>query len=115
MALADDLRMYGMQQGCPVHGDDQMIDCTMCGYEFCRTCFRNSLVCPDCAEEAKNDSDEDNDYDELRNIDRLLGEDIDDLVDEDELDEIPAEDLVDDEPAEEREEEVTPYEGEPPD
>jgi len=91
----------------------------MCGYEFCRSCFRNSLVCPDCAEEAKNDSfgdGEKRDFEDVGNLDGLLNDaEIDALVDDEDVKEIPAEDLVDDEAAEEREEEVTPYEGEEPD
>lgn len=36
--------------GCPVHGDDYMMECTVCGAEFCSRCYPNSAICPECAE-----------------------------------------------------------------
>lgn len=51
----------GVEPGCPVHGDEHMRECTMCGAEFCRLCFPRSSVCPDCAEQ---DEDEDSDVED---------------------------------------------------
>ena len=64
MAVDDEAGVYAMGQGCSVHGDEHMRECSMCGTEFCRKCFPKTSVCPDCAE-----SDEDEDEDEEEDFD----------------------------------------------
>ena len=45
--------------GCPVHGEDYMRECSVCGEEFCAQCFPNSDVCEECAAEGRDlDDDE---------------------------------------------------------
>lgn len=93
MAMNDEPSIYelGMEQGCPVHGDEQMRECSMCGAEFCRLCFPRSAVCPDCAEQESEDEDEDApDFDDVERLDDLLDEEDDEEIeepDEDEADE----------------------------
>ena len=42
---------YGMEQGCPDHSDDHMVECGACGNEFCLGCFPQARTCPNCTEE----------------------------------------------------------------
>ena len=69
----------GFGGGCPVHGEDYMHECTVCGAEFCSACFPNSDVCEECAEEAGELDDEerfrDADADELKIVAELAPDD----------------------------------------
>ena len=69
----------GFGGGCPVHGEDYMRECTVCGAEFCSACFPNSDVCEECAEEAGELDDEerfrDADADELKIVEELAPDD----------------------------------------
>ncbi len=69
----------GFGGGCPVHGEDYMHECTVCGAEFCSACFPNSAVCEECAEEAGELDDEerfrDADADELKIVAELAPDD----------------------------------------
>lgn len=56
MARVHESSAFGVEPGCPTHGDEHMRECTMCGAEFCRLCHPRSSVCPDCSEQ---DDDED--------------------------------------------------------
>ena len=68
----DDVFLTG--EGCSLHGDDYMRECTMCGVEFCNRCQPNSLVCEDCAE-ADDDLNLDPDYEDLSAIEDLMKDD----------------------------------------
>ena len=95
MTMDEETGLYSMGQGCPVHGDDHMKECSMCGAEFCRICVPRSAVCPDCADSNDDESDEESpDFDDVRNLDELLEDDeeVDELVKED-GEFIPPEDL----------------------
>ena len=47
-------------EGCPVHGEDYMRECSVCGEEFCAQCFPGSDVCEECAAQGRDlDDDED--------------------------------------------------------
>ena len=48
----------GFNGGCPVHGEDYMRECTVCGAEFCTACFPNSDVCGECADQGVDLDDE---------------------------------------------------------
>lgn len=94
MARNDDSSLFeNMGQGCAVHGDEHMRECTMCGAEFCRLCHPRSSVCPDCAESP--DESDDPDFDDVKNLDELLDEDEDadkddeSGEDDDETDDLP--------------------------
>lgn len=69
----------GFGGGCPVHGEDYMHECTVCGAEFCSACFPNSAVCEECAEEAGELDDEerfrDAEADELKIVAELAPDD----------------------------------------
>jgi hypothetical protein len=58
MARDHDSSPLSVEPGCPTHGDEHMRECTMCGAEFCRTCFPRSSVCPDCAEQEEDEDSE---------------------------------------------------------
>jgi len=91
-----------MQQGCPIHGDDHMRECSMCGYEFCRFCRPDSLVCSDCTEEMDDDDDllgERRDFQDVSNLSQLLGEDVEvENIINGALDGPPPADLPEDDP-----------------
>ena len=44
--------------GCPVHGEDYMRECSVCGEEFCALCFPNSDVCEECTAQGRDLDDE---------------------------------------------------------
>ena len=84
MALDEETNVFGMTPGCPIHGDEKMRECSMCGAEFCRRCFPRSTVCPDCAEPAGEDDEEaDPDFEDVKDLDDVL-DDEDEDGDEDE-------------------------------
>jgi hypothetical protein len=68
----DDAFLTG--EGCTLHGDEYMRECTMCGVEFCCRCHPNSLVCEDCAE-GDDDAHLDPDYEDLSDIEDLMTDD----------------------------------------
>ena len=99
MAVNEETSIFGLEQGCPVHGDEHMKECSMCGTEFCRVCFPKTTVCPECADQAEDDEAEESpDFDDVSNLDEVLEDDEEDEKDEKkEEEEVPPEDLVDDE------------------
>ena len=79
--------VFGMTAGCPVHGDDAMRECTMCGGEFCRVCFPRSMVCPDCAEEDEADDESaDPDFEDVAKVDDVIEDEPPDEADDQEED-----------------------------
>ncbi len=95
MAVDEESNAYGMGAGCPVHGDERMKECGMCGTEFCRICFPRSAVCPDCAEQVDDEDDEENDtsdFDDITHVGMLIE---DDEEETDEKDEDTTEDMTD--------------------
>lgn len=90
MAMDDHIGVFGLEPGCPIHGDDHMRECGMCGTEFCRVCFPRSAVCPDCADQKEDDAEEeDPDFEDVKKVDDVLNEDAeaDKLVSEEDEDE----------------------------
>ena len=76
MTVDEETGVYGMGQGCAVHGDEYMKECSMCGAEFCRICFPRSAVCPDCSDQETDEEDEESpDFDDVKNLDEVLGDD----------------------------------------
>lgn len=93
MPLEDESSFFTLGEGCPIHGDEHMRECSMCGTEFCSRCFRKSAVCPDCADEASEDDlDEDPDFEDVTDLKEILPDDteVDRILEDD--DEIPDED-----------------------
>ena len=72
--MYDDTGVFGLEQGCPVHGEDAMRECSMCGGEFCRECYPTS-ICPECAEQQVEDEEQSPDFEDVQNLDELIGED----------------------------------------
>ena len=98
MAVNEETSIFGMDQGCPVHGDEHMKECSMCGAEFCKVCFPKTTVCPDCADPSEEEEEEkDPDFDDVSNLDEVLDGDEEEEKEEKDEEEIPPEDLVDDE------------------
>jgi hypothetical protein len=94
MAWDADNGIFGLDQECPLHGDEPMVECRMCGSEFCRSCHPGSRICPDCAEaEGVDDEIEDIDEEGEEGLDPDVAEVIDadfgDFGDLDEGDEVP--------------------------
>ena len=102
--MDDDL--YEGIDSCPVHGDEYIRECNICGQHFCTRCFPRSLVGEDCHEEEMHDDlDDDSEFSELSEYEDLLeGDDdeIDRLIEESDL--LPPEDIDDDEEDDEIEE-----------
>jgi hypothetical protein len=77
--MMDDATVFfGMEGGCPIHGDEHMRECGMCGVEFCIKCFRNSRICQDCASQIVGDDlddDLESDFEDVDNLDALLEDD----------------------------------------
>lgn len=59
----DENPMFNIEPGCPVHGDQWMKPCRLCGVEFCGRCFPDSQVCGECG--VIEDADEAVDDDEV--------------------------------------------------
>jgi len=67
--------------------EEYWVECAVCGCEFCSKCFPNSTLCPDCAEMAELDDDEDEpDFEDVPNLKALIEDDAesDDAVDQEE-------------------------------
>ena len=75
MNLEDENNVFGMQEGCPEHGAERMVECTACGEEFCTLCFPRSAVCADCAESSGlDDAAATGEFDDEGKLDKLLGD-----------------------------------------
>jgi hypothetical protein len=89
---------FGMGQGCPVHGDEHMKECSMCGAEFCRVCFPKKAVCPECGEQSDDEVGDNPDFDDVGKLDTVLDEEDEDEKDakDDEEEDVPPGDSIDD-------------------
>ncbi len=104
--MDEDDFQYMASEGCPLHGDEYIRECALCGAEFCIRCFPNSQICPDCAEEANDEFGLDQDHgedSEMKALDDLIGKDdeeIEKILNESEQvskDDLPPELFEDDE------------------
>ena len=74
--MADEENLYELYQGCPLHGEEFMRECSVCGGEYCGKCFPASGVCPNCSAEVDDDDlDEDPDFSDVDDLDTLIGDD----------------------------------------
>ncbi len=65
--------VFGMEEGCPEHGGEYMMECTVCGEEFCARCFARSAVCADCAESTGLEEDaRGEDFDDVGKVGKVL-------------------------------------------
>lgn len=79
MASEEETNLYGVEPGCPTHGDEKMRECSMCGAEFCRACHPRSTVCPDCAEPSDDEEEEEEaDFEDVNDLDEVLEDDEED-------------------------------------
>ena len=54
------------EAGCEVHGDRLIVECRVCGREFCGVCSEQQTICPDCREDTwDDDRDEEESDDDL--------------------------------------------------
>jgi len=49
--------MLHLGEGCMVHGDEYMTECSVCGAEFCSRCTPGTHVCATCSETGDEDDD----------------------------------------------------------
>ncbi len=81
--MEDEANLFGLNQGCPVHGEEYMKECTHCSAEYCGQCFPGSTVCPSCSAEVDDeDIEEDPDFADIDNLEELIGDDeeMDDII-----------------------------------
>ena len=57
MSVDDDEPMLHLGEGCMVHGDEYMTECSVCGTEFCSRCTPGTHVCATCSETGDEDDD----------------------------------------------------------
>ena len=88
--MTEDESLLGVPGACPEHGDSSLIECNMCGVEFCAECHPGSRVCPDCSTQSDEPDDED-----LEEVADTAVDDIDDVLDDD-FDDDDADDLDED-------------------
>ena len=74
--MADEENIFGLFQGCPIHGEEFMRECTVCSAEFCGQCFPGVSICPNCSAEVDEDElDSDPDFSDVDDLDILIGND----------------------------------------
>jgi hypothetical protein len=75
MSLDEEKVMFGMGEGCPTHGDEEMRECPTCGIEYCAKCYPGRVFCPDCSADPAADPDLEDDFDGDESRDEaILGE-----------------------------------------
>ena len=52
--------------------EEYWIECAVCGCEFCSKCFPNSNLCPECAQMAELDEEEEPDFADVPNLKALI-------------------------------------------
>lgn len=74
----------GLGNGCDLHGEDFLRECTMCGIEFCAACFPHSALCQECAAQGEFDDDDEEPVGEDKDLLLLdeFNDDEPDLTDE---------------------------------
>ncbi len=74
MTIHEDLGYYKSENGCPHDCDEFMVECGVCGAEFCRRCFPQTTICEECA---KCDEEADPDFEDVPSLKELMAEDED--------------------------------------
>jgi len=77
VSVDDDEPMLHLGEGCMVHGDEYLTECSVCGAEFCSRCTPGTHVCATCSETG----DEDDDLD-LKPVPRKTSKDDEDDVEQ---------------------------------
>lgn len=54
----DDFNPYdtSYMNGCEIHGGDYIVECSVCGREFCSICYPHSSICEDCAAQGADEA-----------------------------------------------------------
>lgn len=101
--LGDDVDMedelFEDMVSCPLHGDEYLRECNICGNHFCTKCHPRTLVCEECSDGDEADElDDDTELSELSDYEDLLDHDDEDEIDRliEESDLLPPEDIEDD-------------------
>ena len=82
--------IFGLEEGCPEHGSERMIECTACGMEFCTFCFPRSVVCADCAEDSGLEEEaQGGDFDDVDKLGKVLDDEAADERAKYDIDESP--------------------------
>lgn len=92
-----DHEIFNDLQSCPIHGEEYLRECNICGAHFCTHCFPRSLVCEECAED-EDETDVGSDAEDLSDYEDLLEDEDEDEIDRliEESDLLPPEDIEDD-------------------
>ncbi len=77
MTIHEDLGYYNSENGCPHDCQEYMIECNVCGAEFCSRCFPDTNICGSCAESEYDpeEKDKDPDFDDVPSLKKLMAED----------------------------------------
>lgn len=57
--MTEDESLLGTPGICPEHGDGSLIECNICGIEFCAECHPGTRVCTNCSTQSDEPGDED--------------------------------------------------------
>jgi hypothetical protein len=86
----DDMSSFNfLGNGCELHGDAKMLECTICGAEYCGICFPNPKMCESCASIAEDIEGEDEDFIKRHSTSKPQEEDDDDDLEDDKLSRLP--------------------------
>lgn len=81
----EDENLLSIPGNCPEHGESSVVECNICGIEFCAECDPGTLVCSRCSTKKHEPNDGD-----LVDVDDASLEEIDDVLvddfDEDDVD-----------------------------
>ena len=95
--MEEESNVFGMGQGCGVHGDEALRECSVCNSEFCKGCYPSMHMCPECSvsDDSVDEDENEPDFEDVEDLSELIGDDdeVEKLLSEDE--EIPPEDLID--------------------
>jgi len=75
----DESEMFNMGEGCLIHGDDYMRECSACGAEYCARCHASGTLCPDCALDGVEEPEGD-DAEDLKGVADEADDDVDQLI-----------------------------------
>lgn len=77
MSYDDESNLFAAEEGCSIHPEAPLRECTMCGAEFCAVCSNGGRLCPDCYSAGGDEDDDDDapDFEDVENLDALLEKD----------------------------------------
>jgi len=81
VTIHEDLGYYNSENGCPHDCEEYMIECNVCGSEFCSRCYPDTNICGECAksefdlEEGEEEEKGDPDFEDVPSLKKLMAED----------------------------------------